>query len=491
MTTIELFGKIPVPSAPAHGVETFRKALRRGELAGARCEDCGTVGFPAAPVCGACGGDRLRSQTLPDAGVLHAATEISAAPGALARQAPYWVGLVDVGQVRVLCRLLGAAGQAFEPGMDIRLGSGLYADGETLIGWPAGEAIDNLIHERRSPDMATDHARNPGSFSAIVVNKDEDGYRAGFDRLTFADLPDEDVLVRVDYSALNYKDALAITGKAPICRSFPMVPGIDLAGTVIESRGPRFSPGDQVILNGYGLSETRWGAYSRYQRFPEHLLMRQPAGLSQAEAMMVGTAGYTAMLCVMALTDHGLTPESGGILITGASGGVGSVALSLLARAGYRTIAVTGRPEQADFLRSLGATDIVSRADIGAGGRALGRERWAGVVDVAGGSLLADVIAQTQYDGIVACCGMAGGGDLPATVYPFILRGVTLRGVDSVMVPMPRRERAWQRLTEELSPEILRELGQLRDFADLPALAEDLLEGRLHGRIAIDMASAD
>ncbi len=329
----------------------------------------------------------------------------------------------------------------------------------------------------------------PDTTRALVARSTEGRkYAVAFEDLPLADLPrDEagDVLVRISHSALNYKDALAITARAPIIRKFPMVLGIDLAGEVVESSSADFTPGDRVLVNGYGLSETLWGGYSQFQRLPARVVQKLPADFSAEQAMQIGTAGYTAMLCVMALTDHGLEPGRDAVLVTGATGGVGSVAVSLLARAGYHVTAVTGRPEQAGFLKDLGAAEVASRDDIDAGGRPMAREAWAGAVDVAGGKLLADVIAQTKYDGIVAACGMAGGGELNTTVYPFILRGVTLRGVDSVMVPMARRLRAWDRLAAELDRDLLAELSDTRDFADLPQLGADLLEGKLKGRIAI------
>ena len=328
---------------------------------------------------------------------------------------------------------------------------------------------------------------------ALIARQTEDQakarkYSVSFEDLPLSDLPQGEageVLVRISHSALNYKDALAITGRAPIIRKFPMVLGIDLAGEVVESASADFAPGDKVLVNGYGLSETLWGGYSQVQRLPARVVQKLPGGFTPEQAMQIGTAGYTAMLCVLALTDHGLTPGKDTVLVTGATGGVGSVAVSLLARAGYAVTAVTGRVEQESFLKGLGASEVISRADIDAGGRPMSRERWAGAVDVAGGQLLADVIAQTQYDGVVAACGMAGGGDLPASVYPFILRGVTLRGVDSVMVPMARRLRAWERLEADLDRDLLADLSETRPMNELPALGADLLEGRLKGRIAI------
>lgn len=321
---------------------------------------------------------------------------------------------------------------------------------------------------------------------ALVARAGEGkSYTVGFEYLPLEAWPAGEVAIRVAHSGLNYKDALAITGRAPIIRSFPMVLGIDLAGEVVESASPRFKVGDKVMVNGWGLSETRWGAYAERVRMPESVVQALPAGFSTEQAMQIGTAGYTAMLCVMALTDHGLQPGRDAVLVTGASGGVGSVAVSLLARAGFHVIAVSGRAEQEDYLRALGAAEVIGREAISAGGRPMAKERWAGVVDVAGGAMLADAIAQTRYDGIVAACGMAGGGALATTVYPFILRGVTLRGVDSVMVPMTRREAAWARLDAELDRDLLARLSVTRDFADLPQLGLDLLEGRLQGRVAV------
>lgn len=328
----------------------------------------------------------------------------------------------------------------------------------------------------------------PGSFRALVADKRNGRYEAEYRSLSPGDLPSGDLSVRTEMTGLNYKDALAITGKAPICRTFPMVLGIDLVGTVVESRTPRFKPGERILVTGSGLSEIRGGGYSEYQSLPEAVVMPLPASFSAEEAMLVGTAGYTAMLCVMALVEHGLTPGEGPILVTGATGGVGSIALSLLSGRGYRTIAVTGRSDQSQFLKMLGATDVASREDVASRGKALDRERWMGVVDVAGGKMLADAISLTRYVGIVACCGMAAGGEVPTTVYPFILRGVTLKGVDSVAAPMDLRIRAWRNLEKELDRGLLRKLGVIRPFVDLPILAQDLLSGKLRGRVAIALS---
>ncbi|MEH7828538.1 acrylyl-CoA reductase family protein [Gemmobacter denitrificans] len=319
---------------------------------------------------------------------------------------------------------------------------------------------------------------------ALIARGDAKSYGVAFETIDTADWPEGDVTIRVSHSGVNYKDGLAMTGRAPIIRSFPIVLGIDLAGEVVEAAG-RFKTGDKVIVNGWGLSETRWGAYSELVRMPASIVQPLPVGLTGEQAAQIGTAGYTAMLCVMALTGHGLQPGRDAVLVTGASGGVGSVAVSLLARAGFHVIALSGRAEQEGFLRDLGAAEVLGRDAISAGGRPMAKERWAGVVDVVGGQVLADAIAQCRYDGIIAACGMAGGGGLQSTVYPFILRGVTLRGVDSVNVPMARRETAWETLARDLDPALLAALSVTRSFGDLPQIGLDLLEGRLKGRVAV------
>lgn len=268
-------------------------------------------------------------------------------------------------------------------------------------------------------------------FNAILIESDADGYRAGLSQIDPERLPPGDVKVRIAYSSLNFKDGLAITGKSPVVRSFPMVPGIDLAGTVEESSHAEFKVGDQVVLNGWGVGEGHWGGLAQYARLQGDWLVPLPATFSPAQAMAIGTAGYTAMLCVLALERHGVTPEQGEILVTGAAGGVGSVAVALLARLGYRVVASTGRAAEADYLRALGATEIIDRATLSAPGKPLARERWAGVVDSVGSHTLANACAATRYGGTVAACGLAQGMDLPGSVAPFILRGVTLVGVDS------------------------------------------------------------
>ncbi len=325
-------------------------------------------------------------------------------------------------------------------------------------------------------------------FPALIARETADGkYQAAIEQLTLADLPDEDVLVEVDCSTVNYKDGLAVSGKGKIIRKFPMVCGIDLAGTVVESRSPDWQPGDKVLVNGHGLSERFWGGFSRYQRLKPEWLVRRPDVFSAAEAMAIGTAGYTAMLCVLALAEAGIGPERGEIVVTGAAGGVGSVAIGLLAARGYRVAAATGRPETHDYLRGLGATSFVAREELAQKGGPLQSERWAGGVDSVGSQTLATVLAQTVYGGAVAACGLAGGADLPTTVLPFILRGVRLLGVDSVMAPRAAREAAWAALARELPKDKLGTLTQTAKLADVPDLAEAIVAGRIRGRVVVEI----
>ena len=324
-------------------------------------------------------------------------------------------------------------------------------------------------------------------FKAILIEKDEAGYRAGLTEVDEARLPEGDVTVRVAYSTLNYKDALAITGKGPVVRSFPMVPGIDLVGTVEESRHAELRAGDTVVLNGWGVGETHWGGLAQRARVKGDWLVPLPAAYSPRQAMAIGTAGYTAMLCVMALERHGVTPERGEILVTGAAGGVGSVAVALLAKLGFTVVASTGRPQEADYLRTLGAADIVDRAQFSAPGKPLARERWAGAVDTVGSHTLANVCASMKYRGVVAACGLAQGMDLPATVAPFILRGVTLAGVDSVYCPRPERLEAWQRLARDLDARRLELIAHEIGLAEAIPVAADLLAGKVRGRVIVDV----
>ena len=283
-------------------------------------------------------------------------------------------------------------------------------------------------------------------FKAIVISRDDDKVQSVETReIGLDDLMDGDVLVEVEATTINYKDGLAITGKAPVVRRWPMIPGVDCAGTVVESSHADFNAGDQVILNGWGVGETHTGAYARYARLSGDWLIKRPAAISAHDAMAIGTAGYTSMLCVMALERYGLTPDSGPIVVTGANGGVGSVAISILSKLGFEVIASTGRPQEAEFLKSLGASEIIDRNELSEPGRPLGKERWAGGIDSVGSHTLVNVLSMTRYGGGVAACGLAQGMDLPATVMPFILRGVALLGVDSVMAPKQLREEAWSR----------------------------------------------
>ena len=326
-------------------------------------------------------------------------------------------------------------------------------------------------------------------FTALVIRDAEGKPKAGFERLTLADLPDNDVLVEISHSSLNYKDGLAVSGKGRIARRLPMVAGIDLAGTVVSSKVADWQPGDRVIVNGWGLSETEWGGYSRYQSLKAGHLTRLPAGFSPAEAMAIGTAGYTAALCVLALEDWGMiAPGKGEVLVTGAAGGVGSVAVALLAARGYRVVAATGRDSQHDFLRDLGASDFVARSALAEAGKMLQAERWAGAVDTVGSHTLANVLAQTVYGGAVAACGLAGGADLPASVMPHILRSVALIGVDSVMCPAAKRDRAWAFLDAHLDRAKLAALTSVSPMADLPALAQAIVKGETRGRHVIEIS---
>ena len=327
------------------------------------------------------------------------------------------------------------------------------------------------------------------SFTAFVIEDAEGKPKGGFKTLTLADLPDNDVLVEVAYSTLNYKDGLAVSGKGRIARKLPMVAGIDLAGTVAESRSPDWKPGDKVVVNGWGLSETQWGGYTRFQRVKAEWLTRLPDAFSLEEAMAIGTAGYTAALCVDALEDWGaIRPDGREVLVTGAAGGVGSVAVALLARAGYPVTAATGRPETHDYLRGLGATGFIDRAALLEKGPPLQKERWAGAVDSVGSQTLVNVLSQTVYGGAVAACGLAGGADLPGTVLPHILRGVALLGVDSVAAPQARRDRAWKRLARHLDRTRLKAVYTVEPMSRLPELAERILAGQVRGRTVIDVA---
>jgi len=324
-------------------------------------------------------------------------------------------------------------------------------------------------------------------FKGILIEKDDAGYRANLSDIDEAQLPEGDVTVRVSHSTLNYKDALAITGKAPIVRKFPLVPGIDFAGTVEASSHPAYAVGDSVVLNGWGVGESHWGGLAQKARIKGDWLVRLPETFSAQQAMAIGTAGYTAMLCVLALEKHGVTPDKGEILVTGAAGGVGGVAVALLAKLGYTVVGVTGRPEEIDYVKGLGASEVLERAAFSSPGKPLARERWAGAVDVVGSHTLANVCASTKYRGVVTACGLAGGMDLPATVAPFILRGVTLVGVDSVMCPHPDRVVAWQRLARDLDIDKLGVIAHPIALSEAIPTATRLLEGQVRGRVVVDV----
>ncbi len=327
-----------------------------------------------------------------------------------------------------------------------------------------------------------------GTFRALLLEDGPQGPIATIRDLARSALPDGEVLVRIDYSCLNYKDALALTGRGAIVRSYPIVPGIDYAGTVEESASPDFAPGDRIVLTGWGVGERHWGGLAQFARAKAEWLIRLPEGLSPWEAMAFGTAGLTAALCVLALEGAGVAPGGREVAVTGANGGVGSVAVALLARAGYPVVAATGRPEEADYLRRLGAQGIIERAELAAPAkRPLDSERWAGGIDTVGGDTLAALLRATAYAGAIAACGLAGGTTLPITVFPFILRGVRLLGVDSVQAPLPRREAAWARLARDFPRGLLGEYARTVPLSDAPAQAEALLAGRVRGRIVVDV----
>jgi acrylyl-CoA reductase (NADPH) len=322
-------------------------------------------------------------------------------------------------------------------------------------------------------------------FKALLLDKTDTGVTATLTELDDARLPAGDVLLGVEYSTLNYKDGLAITNRAPVVRQWPMVPGIDGAGTVLESTHPDWKPGDRAVLNGWGVGETHWGCLAQRARLKGDWLVPLPAAFTPRQAMAIGTAGYTAMLCVLALERHGVQPADGDVLVTGATGGVGSVAVALLARLGYRVTAATGKTAEADYLTRLGAAAVIDRAELAAPGKPLQKERWAAVVDALGSHTLVNALAQTRYGGVVAACGLAQGMDLPGTVAPFILRGVTLAGIDSVMAPMPRRREAWQRLARDLDPTLLESMTQEIALADAVDAAQRLMNGQVRGRIVV------
>lgn len=325
-------------------------------------------------------------------------------------------------------------------------------------------------------------------FQALLLEKGDAGFSCRVTELDESRLPgaaQADVLVRPEYSTLNYKDGLALTNRSPVVRVWPMVPGIDGAGTVLESAHPDWQPGDRFVHNGWGVGETHWGCLSERARLKGDWLVRLPAAFTARQAMAIGTAGYTAMLCVMALERHGLKPGDGEVLVTGATGGVGSVAIALLARLGYSVAAASGKVQEADYLKALGASSVLDRAEFAAAGKPLQKERWAGVVDAVGSHTLVNALAQTRYGGVVAACGLAQGMDLPGSVAPFILRGITLAGIDSVMAPRSRRQEAWNRLARDLDPALLETMVTEIGLAEAPAAAERLMAGQVRGRIVV------
>ena len=326
------------------------------------------------------------------------------------------------------------------------------------------------------------------TFKAIVIEKSDGGQKVGLADFDEANLMEGDVTVRVEWSTVNYKDGLAVTGKAAVVRRFPMIAGIDFAGTIESSSHPQWRPGDKVIVNGWGLGETHLGGYAEKARVKGDWLVRLPARIGAREAMAIGTAGYTAMLALIALERQGVTPQQGPVIVTGAAGGVGSIAVALLARRGFTVIASTGRASEADYLKSLGAAEIIERKELAGAAKPLGRERWAGGIDSVGSTTLANVLSMTRYGGAVAACGLAGGMDLPASVAPFILRGVSLLGIDSVMCPMDRRREAWERLATDLDTGKLAAMTSEIDLAGVIEAGRRILEGGVRGRTVVKVA---
>lgn len=326
------------------------------------------------------------------------------------------------------------------------------------------------------------------AFKAITIEKTDGGTKAALVDFDEANLMDGDVTVHVEYSTINFKDGLAITGKAPVVRRFPMIAGIDFAGTVESSSHAGWKPGDKVILNGWGCGETHLGAYAEKARVKGDWLVPLPKTLSARDAMSIGTAGYTAMLAVMALERHGLTPANGPIAVTGAAGGVGSVAIAILAKRGFTVHAVTGRPQEADYLKGLGAAEIVDRKELAGPAKPLAKERWAGAIDAVGSTTLANLLSMTRYGGAVAACGLAAGMDLPGSVAPFILRGVCLYGIDSVMCPVDRRREAWKRLENDLDRQKLATITREIGLSDVLGVAPDILTGQVRGRVVVKIA---
>ena len=325
-------------------------------------------------------------------------------------------------------------------------------------------------------------------FNAVLLEKSDVGFQASIRKVEDAGLPAGDVLVQVGHSTLNYKDGLAITNRSPVVRSWPMVAGIDGAGTVLESSHPAWKPGDRFVHNGWGVGETRWGCLADRASLMGDWLVPLPAAFSTEQAMAIGTAGYTAMLCVLALERHGVEPGSGEVLVTGATGGVGSIAVALLGKLGHRVTAATGKPAEIEYLRALGASSVIDRSELGSPGKPLQKERWAAVVDAVGSHTLVNALAQTRYGGVVAACGLAQGFDLPATVMPFILRGVTLAGIDSVMAPLASRQTAWARLAIDLDPSTLATIFEVVSLDDAIGKAEALMQGQVRGRVVVKIS---
>ena len=325
-------------------------------------------------------------------------------------------------------------------------------------------------------------------FRALKIEKDGDKQSLNLVEISENELMDGNTVVDITHSTLNYKDGLAMTGLSPIVRNFPMIPGIDFSGVVRSSEGSKFLEGDRVVLNGFGLSESHFGGYSERARVNSDHLLKLPDNISNKQAMEIGTAGYTAMLCVLGLEDSNIKPENGDILVTGASGGVGSVAISLLSDLGYSVIASTGRLSETDYLKDLGAQLIIDRNELSAPSRPLGKERWAGAIDSVGSQTLVNVLAQTKYGGAVSACGLAQGMDLPATVLPFILRGVSLVGIDSVMAPMEKRERAWRRLSKDLDMDKLGKMVVETTLEEIPSFAQTIIDGQVRGRVVVNIA---
>ncbi|WP_373077616.1 MDR family oxidoreductase [Zhongshania sp.] len=324
-------------------------------------------------------------------------------------------------------------------------------------------------------------------FSGILINKGDDGQSVEVAQIDESQLPEGNVTIDVEYSTMNFKDGLAITGSSPVVRKFPMVPGIDLAGVVSESSHADYKAGDKVVLNGWGVGEAHWGGLAQKARLNGDWLVALPSAFTTRQAMAIGTAGYTASLCVEALIKHGVKPEQGEVLVTAATGGVGSVAIALLAKAGFNVVAATGKESEADYLKKLGATSVIPRSDLSERGKPLQKERWAGVVDAAGSQTLVNACAQTRYGGAVAACGLAQGADLPGTVMPFILRGVSLLGIDSVMAPKATRMVAWERLARDLDVEVLELIVKDISLSDAVGVATQMMEGTLRGRVVVDV----